>query len=612
MKRIIDNILILIHPKNLWKNIKMFMKFVLQYGLIGTIKVLKYKVTNTYNEEEAYQQWRIKTERYDEAAVLSIIHGLKRRPTISIIMPVYNVDERWLRKCIESVKTQYYDNWQLCIAEDCSTMPYIKKFLKDYAAEDERIKVVFRERNGHISKASNSALELATGEFVALLDNDDELPPFSLYEVIRAINEFPEIDMFYSDEDKIDEEGNRREPYFKPDWSPDTFRSSMYTCHLGVYRREIIEAIGGFRAGYEGGQDYDLVLRFSQKTNKIMHIPRILYHWRMIAGSTALVNSEKNYAWEAGKTALKDALNKERVTAEIAQAEGVPYYDVRYDVPDDTMVSIIIPTKDHADDLKQCIDSIYEKTQSIKFEIIVVDNGSSELKTDRLLNAYRDDHDNFSVSLKPGPFNFSRLNNQAVLQAKGNLLLFLNNDIEIITQGWLRRLAGQALQSHVGAVGAKLLYENDTVQHMGVVLGVGGVANHLYLNRERRDNGYFAGMKIVQNVSAITGACLMMRKDLFDDVGGFNEQELAVAFNDIDLCLRLLEKGYYNVIIPAVELYHYESKSRGKDDNEEKAARFQSETDYMMEKWGELLENDPFYNSNFTRDSMQYQIEMDV
>ncbi len=561
------------------------------------------------DDKNLYEKWINKNEKYDTRKVSEDIKGFEYKPLISILVPVYNVDLKWLRRCVDSVRAQYYENWELCLADDKSTREDIKPAILEYTHADSRIKAVFREENGHISKATNSALSLAGGEYIALLDNDDELPPFALYEIVKEINLHPDADLIYSDEDKIDTEGNRTDPHFKPDFSPHTLLSSNYISHLGVYRKAIVDEIGGFRTGYEGSQDYDLVLRFTEKTDNICHIPKILYHWRVVPGSTALGGGEKSYAYVAGKKALEDAVKRRGYSAEVNYIENIQYYDLVFRPSEYDFVSIIIPTKDRADMLERCINSIYEKTKGIGYEIIVVDNNSSEEETFRLFEKYENERDNFSVIKLPIPFNFSKINNEAAKLAKGNLILFLNNDTEVITSDWLYRMAGYAVREEVGCVGAKLFYPNDTIQHAGVLLGVGGVANHAGLNAAKNDNGYFARYSIAYNYSAVTAACLMIRKELFERVGGF-EEKLKVAFNDIDFCLRVLNEDKYNVYLPLAQLYHYESVSRGKENSPEKMKRFMSEIKYMRDNWGDVLDNDRFYNKNFSRGEEMFKLDV--
>lgn len=560
-----------------------------------------------------YELWARQFEltHDNKEIILKQIDRLTYRPLISIVLPVYNVNEKWLRKCIESVQAQLYSNWELCIADDASTKPHVKRVLEEYSHQDTRIKVIYREKNGHISTASNSALELAKGEFVALLDHDDELTPDALYENAVLLNQHPDADMIYSDEDKINEDGQRHSPFFKPDWSPDTFLSQMYTCHLGVYRTKIVRQVSGFRQGFEGSQDYDLVLRVTELTNRIYHIPKILYHWRAISESTALNADSKGYAHKAGRKSIKEALLRRGGSGWVDSPDNYAnLYRVHYKVENNPLISIIIPTRDMPHFLSPCLESIFNKSQYQNYEVIVIDNGSNQHETFDLFTKWQSrEPDRFKVTRIDIPFNYSTLNNEGARLARGELLLLLNNDIEVITGNWLEEMAGYALRPHIGAVGAKLLYPDQTVQHCGVVLGIGGVAGHGHKGFSNFAAGYFGALLKVTNVSAVTGACLMVRKELFEIVGGLS-QGLAVAFNDVDFCLKLLTKGYYNVVLPQVELYHYESKTRGYEDTPEKKKRFQQEILVMQERWGNLLANDPFYNPNLTRQREDFSLRL--
>lgn len=560
---------------------------------------------------QEYEEWLKITELTEERRreILDHISNLSYQPLISVIVPVYNVEERWLRKCIESVQNQLYPKWELCIADDASSKEHIKDILREYATKDSRIKIVFRETNGHISEASNSALELATGEFIALLDHDDELTPDALYENVALLNQHPDADMIYSDEDKINEEGKKHSPYFKPDWSPDTLLSNMYTCHLGIYRTRLVRDIGGFRKGFEGSQDYDLVLRLTENTEKIYHVPKILYHWRTLPQSTALNSSVKSYTHDAGLRAVKEAIIRRGIDGWVEPVKETPnLYRVHYSPIGEPFISILIPTRDMAGILDMCLSSIFEKTSYRNFEVIIIDNGSEQQDTfDVFAKWSKREPERVRVERMDIPFNYSRLNNLAVQRTKGELILLLNNDIEVISQDWLEELAGQAIRPEVGAVGAMLLYPDNTVQHAGIILGVGGVANHSHKHFASTNSGYFAKLRQITNYSAVTGACLMVRKDLFLKMNGLDEQ-LAVAFNDVDFCLRLIQKGLYNVWLPHVKLYHHESKSRGYEDTPEKKARFLKEINFMKERWGDLLLNDPFYNPNLTLDREDFSI----
>ena len=530
-----------------------------------------------------------------------------QRPRLSVLMPTYNTPERWLVRTIESVRAQLYPNWELCIADDASTAPHVRRILDDYARCDERIKVTYRDQNGHISATSNSALALATGEFTALLDHDDEIPPHALAEVVLALAAQPDLEFIYSDEDKIDELGRRFDPYFKPEWNPDLLLGQNYTCHFSVFRTARLRAIGGFRTGLEGSQDWDLTLRATEGLDgaRIHHIPRVLYHWRAIAGSTALVIDQKNnYPFAAAKKALADHLARTAAAAELVSVSG-RYWRVKHPLPSHPpKVSIIIPTKNGDGLLRLCIGSILAKTTYPNFEIVVVNNRSDDPAT----LAYFEELRPLGVRVLDydAPFNFSALNNFAARAVSGELLAFLNNDLEVITPGWLDEMAAQALRPGIGCVGAMLYYPDDTVQHAGAVLGLtgpagrDGVAGHAFKGFKRGAEGDHNRLKLVQNYSAVTAACLVIRRKVFDAVGGFNERDLPVAFNDIDFCLRVRAAGYRNLWTPFAEFYHRESASRGFEDTAEKIARFQTETAFMRARWGPLLDRDPAYNPNLS------------
>lgn len=530
-----------------------------------------------------------------------------QRALISILMPVYNTPEQWLVKAIESVRNQLYPHWELCIADDASTASHVRRVVEDYARRDSRIKVTFRESNGHISAASNSALALATGEFTALLDHDDELPPQALAEVVFAFAARPSRVFIYSDEDKIDELGRRFDPYFKPDWNADLFLGQNYTCHLSAFRTARLRTIGGFREGFEGSQDWDLTLRAIEglTPDEIHHIPRVLYHWRAIPGSTALVIDQKeNYPFVAARKALVDHLNRGGLAGELISVAG-HHWRIKYPVPSPApKVSIIIPTRNGAGLLKVAIDSIIAKTTYPNYEILVVNNRSDDNAT----LTYFDELRAMGVRVIDfeAPFNFSAVNNFAAQQARGNLLAFLNNDLEVISADWLDEMAAQALRPEIGAVGAMLYYPDDTVQHAGAVLGLtgpagkDGVAGHAFKGFKRGAEGQRNRLRLVQNYSAVTAACLVIRREVFDTAGGFNERELAVAFNDIDFCLRVRKAGFRNLWTPFAEFYHHESASRGLEDTPEKVARFGSEATYMRRTWGALLDADPAYNPNLS------------
>ncbi len=525
-------------------------------------------------------------------------------PIISIVVPVYNTGEVYLRSAIESVLNQSYPNWELCIADDASPDGRVREVLAEYAASDPRIKVAYRKKNGHISAASNTALELATGDFVALLDHDDELSAHALHFIVQTINQHPSANILYSDEDKIDEQGNRSDPHFKSDWNPDLFFSQNYVSHLGVYRKELLARIGGFRLGVEGSQDQDLLLRCLPliKYDEVIHIPKVLYHWRILEGSTALDSGEKTYTSDAGLKALQDYFKNLDKTGVSVEPGLVPNtYRVRYPIPEpQPLVSLLIPTRDMLSVLKPCIDSIIEKTSYRNYEIIILDNGSVQTDTLAYFETIQAQDKRVKIVPYDFPFNYSAINNYGAKFAQGELIGLVNNDVEVISPEWLTELVSQALRPEIGCVGAKLYYDDNTIQHAGVIIGLGGVAGHSHKHFPRNASGYFHRLKVIQNLSSVTAACLVLRKSVYEQVGGLEEDGLKVAFNDVDFCLKVREAGYRNLWTPYAELYHYESKSRGYEDTPEKIARFNTEIDFIKNKWGKRLQHDPFYSRNLT------------
>lgn len=543
------------------------------------------------------------------------IKTFKYNPKISIITPVYNVDNVWLEKAIFSVTNQIYENWELCLVDDASKREHIKIILNDCQKRDNRIKIKFLRENQGISGASNEALSLAGGDFVGLLDHDDELAVNALFEVVRLLQVHNDANMIYSDEDKIDTQNRLSEPYFKPDWSPDLFLSNMYTCHFGVFRKKIVEEIGGFRKGFEGSQDYDLVLRFTEKTDKIYHIPKVLYHWRKIPNSTAVKYDIKSYADINAVKAIEDTLKRRKIIGKVLQGIFLCSFRVKRDIIYIPKVSIIIPTKDCMDDLRKCIKSIEERTDYKNYDIIIVDNNSKDNHAIEYLQTISKTP-NIRLLKYEKPFNYSAINNFAAKNSKCEYLLFLNNDTEIISEEWITSMLEHAQRKEVGAVGCKLLYRNNSIQHAGLILGITGkrgqlgVAGHSHKHLPNSEIGYFGRPHIIHNLSAVTGACVMIRKDVFEEVGGFNEQ-LVVAFNDVDLCLRIREKGYLIVYTPYAMLYHHESLSRGYEDNPKKQERFSKEVKYMRERWGEVIDKgDPYYNPNLSLNYEDFRIKI--
>lgn len=541
---------------------------------------------------------------FDRANMRATQSDFIDKPLISVLMPTYNPKTDWLIEAIESVRKQIYPHWELCIADDASPDPSIRPILERYAKLDPRIKITIRPKNGHISAASNSALELVSGKWVALLDHDDLLPEHALFWVTHTINAKPDVRMIYSDEDKTDENGRRFDPYFKCDWNPDLFYSHNMFSHLGVYETALFRQVGGFRLGLEGAQDYDLALRCIEQIHptQIFHIPRVLYQWRVHAESTALTADSKPYAMIAGERAINEHFARTGVAGSVKLiGHG---YEANYALPAELpLVSIIIPTRNGLNLLKQCIDSIFTKTTYSNYELLIVDNGSNEAETLSYLNVLSSSPQNGKTVLvmrDDSPFNYSRLNNQAAQQANGDVLVLLNNDIEVISPDWLSHMVSHALRPGIGAVGAKLYYPDGTLQHAGVTLGVGGVAAHAHRLAPKGHFGYFGRAVLTQSFSAVTAACLAIRKNIYQQVGGLNEVELAVGYNDVDFCLRVREAGYRNIYTPLAELYHHESATRGSDLTEVNKARLDKEVAYMQQRWGALLQNDPAYSLNLT------------
>lgn len=555
--------------------------------------------------DDRYHDWVDRYDSFNDARrseVRELVESLPRKPLISIVVPTYNSDETLLRQMIDSVKAQLYPNWELCIADDASPAPHVAPLLAEAAASDSRIRFTVRPTNGHISEASNSALELASGEYIALLDHDDILPEHALAMVARYVNMHPQGRMFYSDEDKLTLEGKRTTPYFKPDWNPQLILSQNFFSHLGVYETALVRQAGGFRKGLEGSQDHDLALRCLEiaGNDSVIHIPHVLYHWRIMPGSTAQSGDEKPYAHIARVRSIEEHLGRSGISASVEQPFGeVGPLRVRYAVPSPVpSVSIIIPTRDGLDLLRQCINSVQRKTTYTNYEIVVVDNGSVKPETLEYFSRIGAEP-NVRVLRDDSPFNFSAINNRAVAQATGEFVCLLNNDIEVITPDWLDEMISLATQPGTGAVGARLWYPNDTLQHGGVLLGLGGVAGHMHPMLRRWQLGYFGRAVATQNLSAVTAACLVIRKSIYEEVGGLNE-ELAVAFNDVDFCLRVLKAGYRNIWTPHAELYHHESATRGSDMDPDKYDRFVSEVRWMEARWPDMIANDPAYNRNLT------------
>lgn len=542
-------------------------------------KIMGVKLSNSYHA------WIQENENADENVIKTEIRSFSYKPLISVVIPVFNPNINYFKEAIASVKNQSYTNWELCIADDKSKYSEILEYLNSLE-KDNKVKVCYRTENGHISACSNSALKLSSGDYITLLDQDDLLSQNALFEVVKKLNEDPNIKLLFSNEDKIDKNGVRCDPYFKKGWNYHLLLSQNFVNHLGVYKRELVEKIGGFREGYEGSQDYDLLLRFIEKINEdeISYIDQFLYHWRAIEGSTALNIGEKNYAVDAGIKALQNHLDRTNQPAKAMRAELPEFYRVKRELITTPLVSIIIPTRNHLKDLKLAVDSVLNNNDYTNFELIIVDNDSNDPDTIEYLN---------QLTLLPkvcvlkytGVFNYSAINNYAVKSANGELLLFLNNDVNAINNLWLSELVSQILVEDVSIVGAKLIYPDDTIQHVGVEIGLGGIAGHIFNGLQCDASGDFGRAQLIQNYKAVTGACLLIKKKDFLVVGGFNEVDLKVAFNDIDLCLKIGRLKKKVVYTPYAKLYHYESKSRGSDETKRNINRFTKEKNYMKLNW---------------------------
>lgn len=566
--------------------------------------VFCYKLNHRLHKKNEYDMWMLQNEQqYKEPE-----QELEYKPLISVVVPVYNVEPQMLTACIQSVQNQTYDNWELCLVDDCSTDARVRETLRQFEGV-ERIKIKYRSENGHISRTTNDGIAMAEGEFVALLDCDDLYAENALYEIVKKLNEDHTLDFIYSDEDKLSEDGTkRRNPFFKPDWSPDTFMSLMYTCHLAVYRKSLLDELGGLRVGLEGSQDYDLVLRVMEKTNRIGHVPKILYHWREREESTANDISAKPYIIETTKKAKLEALERRGVKGHLEYIKDIVMFRVVYEVVGNPRVSIIIPSKDNYDILKQCLTSIRKETKYQNYEIIVVDNGSAEETHAEYTQMCKELDCKYHYA--PMEFNFSKMCNIGAHLADGQFLLFLNDDIRVEGAEWLERMLGHAQQPHTGAVGCKLIYPNtNLIQHVGVVSFMVG-PGHAFQRINDDLNCYWGRNKLEYNYSAVTGACLMIDRNKYDQVGGFSEQ-LPVAYNDIDLCFNLVEAGYYNVVRTDVRLYHYESISRGYDAvSPEKAARQQREMKKLYDRHPEFKGYDPCYNPNLIGNSDNFSLRL--
>ncbi|PSO43379.1 glycosyl transferase family 2 [Candidatus Saccharibacteria bacterium QS_5_54_17] len=532
------------------------------------------------------------------------------QPKISILVPTYNTDIAHLRLCIESVLAQTYFSWELCIADDASSDPLVAETVNEYAARDDRIRLTVREQNGHICAASNTALDMAGGDYVSLLDHDDILWPNALYEVVSLLNEHPDAELIYTDEDKLEADGETHsEPFFKPDWNPDYLRTINYITHFATLKKELMDAIGGFRLGTEGAQDWDVFLRGTEATPHIHHIPKIVYSWRKSPASTAMTADAKGYAYQNQKKVMEDDIERRGYTGEAQTTHYKGYWRVRYDLIDEPKISIIIPTKERLGFIQECLSSIISQTGYANYEIIIVDTGSEDRRVWDYYRSMQEEYGHISLYEWKEEFNFAAVCNFGAEKASGDYYLFLNNDTKVITDQWLEGLLEHAQRERTGAVGCKLLFSDNTIQHGGIVLGMSseksiqGVAGHIFSTWDDRSTDHVKALfaDTVRNYSAVTAACLMVDKEKFHQVKGFNPK-FQIAFNDVDLCLKLQNAGYFNVYTPHVKLYHFESKSVGKYKTKGRnSEQFEEETSAMGRKWTwKFINNDPSYNPNLS------------
>ncbi|MBQ6363372.1 MAG: glycosyltransferase family 2 protein [Lachnospiraceae bacterium] len=600
----------------------------------GVVKKIQYKI----REKQAVKGYGTASfpDEAERARQMQESASFERQVLISILVPLYNTPRNYLKDMIDSVVNQTYPNWQLCLADGSDAEhAYVHDIVEEYRSRDdnlrERIVYTKLEKNGGISANTNACLAISTGEFIAPFDHDDYLHPSVLYEYVKVINE-QDADYLYCDETTFrDTDLNKFVTiHFKPDYAIDNLRANNYICHLSCFARTLLEGEDLYRSEFDGSQDHDMILRLTDKARKIVHVPKLLYYWRSHSGSTAGNIAAKTYAIDAAKGAVADHLRRHgyknfKITSTRA-FETI--FKITYEIIGNPKVSIVIPSRDHEEDLRRCITSILDKSTYDNFEIIIVENGTSEeaalrYYSELLSGPYKDririiDADRDGADFDPAvrgaaqPFNYSRINNLGVQKASGEYILLLNNDTQVISVNWIEELLMYAQRPDVAAVGGKLYYPDKTIQHAGIVIGLGAhrTAGHTHYRQRRENLGYMGRLCYAQNVSAVTGACLMVKKALFEEAGGLDES-FAVSLNDVDLCLKLREMGYLNVFTPFSELFHYESVSRGLDDAGEKAQRYNEESEHFRTKWKEVLEKgDPYYNPNFTLDRSDYSLKV--
>lgn len=583
-----------------------------RYGMIRTIKKIIGRIfllgkVNRQSAKQLYQTWIVQNEPADEELENQKKHKFAKQPKISIVVPLYNTDENFFLELLNSVLVQTYSNWELCFADGSQER---NDTIYAMCSRCSKVRYRFLGENKGISENTNLAIEMAQGDYIAFLDHDDTLPPFALYEIVKTINDKPETEFIYSDEDKIDEKGERFDPYFKPDFSPETLECHNYITHFVVIKKTLLDQIGKLNSQFDGAQDFDFVLRATENTKHIDHIPKVLYHWRAHQKSTAKVADTKNYAYEAGVKVIAEHLKRTGKEAIVKNPGEVPgIYQVKYAVKGKPKVSILIPNKDYYQGLKKCLKSILTLTTYENYEILILENNSTEKETFAFYKTIQQNPKIRVLECKEKEFNYSKIINFGVKNATGDFILQLNNDTKLLTPDWLEILLGYAQNKEIGAVGARLYYADKSIQHAGIAYGIAGKAGNLLVGLPYGTHDPFGREAAIRNVAAVTGACLFCRREIYDEVGFMDETLFKVAFNDVDFCLKILEKGYRVVYNPYIELIHYESKTRGYEDTPEKKARFEEETQNFQTKWNHLLaKGDPYYNPNLSREDGNFRI----
>lgn len=585
------------------ETVRVAVDFGKKHGLKALFLKSKHKLQGLDNDYD-YGEWYDLTKPTEEELKRQRETTLPSEPLLSVVIPAYKTPEKYLREMLDSILAQTYKNWEVCLVNGspAGEGKIVERVMAEYTARDSRFHYKDLGENLGISGNTNAAIEMASGDFVVLADHDDTIPEQALFEVASAFNEHPGCDVIYSDEDKLDMDGGALfDPHFKPDFNPDLLTSVNYICHLFVVKRTLLEQVGGFRNEYDGAQDYDFIFRCTEAAKEIYHIPRVLYHWRCHQDSTASNPESKLYAFEAGARAIMAHYERCGIPAEAVE-KGVDYgiYHTRFRIPGEPLVSVIIPNKDHAADLDLCIRSIIERATYKNLEFVVIENNSTESETFTYYEKLQKEFPQVRVVCWEREFNYSAINNFGAQFAEGEYLLFLNNDTEIVSPGLFEEMLGFCQRPEVGIVGARLLYQDDTIQHAGVVIGFGGIAGHTFIGLHEAENSYFHRAMCAQDYSAVTAACMMTKAEVFRQAGGFTE-ELAVAFNDIDYCMKVRALGKLVVYAPYAVMHHYESKSRGLEDTPEKVARFNREVAVFARRWPDILKNgDPYYNPNLT------------